>query len=280
MAETVASALQWAQQTLSECDDSVIDSKVLLAHVLERTQTWLYTWPDYTLTAAQWQQFQLLVARRNSGEPVAYLTGVRAFWTLELATSPATLIPRPETELLVESALELMPEGASRVCDLGTGTGAVALAIASERPELAVTGADLQPDAVALARANALRNQVGNARFIESSWFEALSGKFDMIVSNPPYVEADSEYLEKGDVRFEPRSALVAGADGLDDIRIIVAAAPEFLCAGGWVLLEHGFNQADAIQTLLHAAGFKQIHTRKDLAGHARITGGCWQTCE
>lgn len=280
MPETVASALQWAQQLLATQDDSAIDSKVLLAHVLVRSHTWLYTWPDHPLTAEQWQQFEALVNRRSRGEPVAYLTGVRAFWTLELATSPATLIPRPETELLVETALELLPSRASKVCDLGTGTGAVALAIASERPDLSVVGVDLQPDAVALAHTNAQRNQVANVQFMASSWFDALSGRFDMIVSNPPYVEADSDYLDRGDVRFEPRSALVAGADGLDDIRTIIATAPDFLSDGGWVLLEHGYAQADAIQALFSAAGYTHIHTRKDLAGHARITGGCWHTCE
>lgn len=271
----IQQALSWAAARLTESDSAAVDARVLLAHVLNRSATYLYTWPEHPLTADEQQRFEALVQQRADGQPVAYLTGEKPFWTLSLQVSPATLIPRADTEILVEQALAVMPAGPARVCDLGTGTGAVALALASERPDAMIMGLDCQADAVALARTNASRNGLERVQFVQSHWFDALSGeRFDVLVSNPPYVEAASPYLQQGDVRFEPASALTAGDDGLDDIRHIIAQAPQHLRVGGWLLLEHGFAQGSAVQALLVEAGFSAVATHHDLAGLARVTAG------
>lgn len=280
MSVTVSEALSWAQEQLHLQDDPIVDARVLLASAAKQTQTWLYTWPDKPLSIAQWSCFQEYVARRSQGEPVAYILGYRDFWSLTLRTSPSTLIPRPDTEILVEAALVRLPSGHQQVCDLGTGTGAIALAIASERKDCEVIGCDLLDEAVALAKQNAVDNHITNASFVQSPWFDNLSGQFDMIVSNPPYVESQSPWLEKGDVRFEPHSALTSGADGLDDIRLIVAQAPAFLREGGWLLIEHGHEQGKAVCELLSHHDFAQTETLTDLAGLDRVSVGRLQTCE
>ncbi|SEI67396.1 [protein release factor]-glutamine N5-methyltransferase [Azotobacter beijerinckii] len=220
-------------------------------------------------------RFAADLARRRAGEPVAYILGRQGFWSLDLEVAPATLIPRPDTELLVETALALLPATPAAVLDLGTGTGAIALALAAERPAWRLTGVDRVGEAVALAERNRRRLGLGNADFLQSDWFSALDGRrFDLIASNPPYIATDDPHLVLGDVRFEPASALVAGADGLDDIRRIVAAAPDHLAANGWLLLEHGFEQAGAVRALLAAGGFVEVHSRRDLGGHERISLG------
>lgn len=281
MPYTIAQALTWARDCFQQSDSAAVDARVLLCHVIAQSQSYLFTWPDKVLTEQQQAMFSQLVEQRQSGHPVAHLTGERDFWTLRLAVNPATLIPRPETECLVEAALELLTPTDKTVCDLGTGTGAVALAIASERKDIEVTGVDRIEDAVTLATQNARTNNVANSRFVVSNWFNALAdSQFDMIVSNPPYVEADSEYLQQGDVRFEPLSALTAGADGLDDIKIIIAHAVTHLREGGWLLLEHGYTQASSIQSLFELHGFAEIHTRQDLAGLDRITAGKRVACD
>src|SRR6185312_15239860 len=220
--------------------------------------------------------FEALVARRAAGEPVAYLTGRRGFWTLELEVTPATLIPRPETELLVELALERLPRDmACRVADLGTGSGAIALAIASERPQAQVVATDASADALAVARRNAQRQGFGNVRFVQGDWLAPLAGeRFALIVSNPPYIEAADPHLARGDLRYEPAAALASGADGLDDIRRIIADAPAHLEAGGWLLFEHGWNQGDAARALLREAGYAQVFTAQDLEARDRVSGG------
>lgn len=254
-----------------------LDAELLLAQALGKSRGYLHTWPERELEASQLECYQAALARRRSGEPVAYILGRQGFWSLDLNVASHTLIPRPDTELLVETALALLPATPLQVLDLGTGTGAIALALACERPAWQVTGVDRVAEAVALAQGNGTRLQLANARFVESCWFSALAGqRFQLIVSNPPYIAAADPHLSQGDVRFEPSSALVAGSDGLDDIRLIIELAPEHLLAGGWLLLEHGFDQAEAVRELLVQRGFATVESRRDLGGHQRISLGQW----
>ncbi|WP_163574975.1 peptide chain release factor N(5)-glutamine methyltransferase [Halomonas faecis] len=252
-----------------------LDAEVLLCHALGCDRTWLYTWGDREATTLVRARYEALVAARAEGHPVAYLTGEREFWGLALETHSSTLIPRPESETLVDVALALAPVAVGRLLDLGTGTGAIALAFASERPGWSVVGIDHQTEAVALARRNAERLAIGNAAFLVSDWFTALVGeRFDVIVANPPYVAADDPHLVNGDVRFEPVSALVAGSDGLDDLRHIVAAACDHLVPGGWLALEHGHAQGAAVREQLSVAGYVEVASCHDLAGHERVSLG------
>ncbi|PAU75598.1 peptide chain release factor N(5)-glutamine methyltransferase [Halomonas salipaludis] len=253
-----------------------LDAEVLLCHVLERDRTWLYTWGDRDIEAWPRARFAALLALRATGWPVAYLTGEREFWGLSLATSPATLIPRPDTERLVEAALDKAAADSGALLDLGTGSGAIALAFASERPGWQVVGVDHAPGAVALARANAERLAIANARFAESDWFAALGGqRFALIVANPPYLATDDPHLGQGDVRFEPHSALVAAASGLADLRWLIGQAREHLLPGGWLLLEHGIGQGQAVRAALDVAGYRQVATLVDLGGRERVSLGC-----
>lgn len=253
-----------------------LDAELLLAFVFEKPRSYLYTWPDKTVTEAQVAAFMTLLERRQRGEPVAYLLGRQGFWTLDLQVAKHTLIPRADTELLVESALQLADASSTlKVLDLGTGTGALALALASERPLWAVTGVDRIESAVALAQNNQRQLQLANVEFLSSHWFSALTAqRYDLIVSNPPYIADNDPHLQQGDVRFEPLSALVSGPDGLDDIRLIIAQAPSYLTANGWLLLEHGFDQASAVRELLQQAGFIDVSSQRDLSGHQRISLG------
>ncbi|GAD63412.1 peptide chain release factor N(5)-glutamine methyltransferase [Aquipseudomonas alcaligenes] len=254
-----------------------LDAELLLAAALGKPRSYLRTWPEHEPGAEQLAAFAALLERRRAGEPVAYILGHQGFWSLDLEVAPHTLIPRPDTELLVETALQLAPATPQRVLDLGTGSGAIALALASERGGWQVIGVDRIAEAVALAERNRQRLKLGNAGFRQSSWFDGLAGeRFGLILSNPPYIAADDRHLGEGDVRFEPLSALVAGVDGLDDIRQIIAQAPRHLQAGGWLLLEHGYDQAEAVRELLAAAGFTAVDSRRDLGGHQRISLGRW----
>ena len=254
-----------------------LDAELLLAAVLGKPRSYLRTWPEHEPGAEQLAAFAALLERRRAGEPVAYILGHQGFWSLDLEVAPHTLIPRPDTELLVETVLQLAPATPQRVLDLGTGSGAIALALASERGGWQVIGVDRIAEAVALAERNRQRLKLGNAEFRQSSWFDGLAGeRFGLILSNPPYIAADDRHLGEGDVRFEPLSALVAGVDGLDDIRQIIAQAPRHLQAGGWLLLEHGYDQAEAVRELLAAAGFTAVDSRRDLGGHQRISLGRW----
>lgn len=263
---------------LPESSSPRLDAELLLAHALGKPRSFLRTWPEHQPTEAQHAHFMALLTRRRAGEPVAYLLGEQGFWSLHLEVAAHTLIPRPDTELLVETALALCPATPSAILDLGTGSGAIALALASERPAWQLLGVDRIPEAVALAVRNKTRLALPNVQFQQSHWFSAIgAARFQMIVSNPPYIAADDPHLQQGDVRFEPLSALVAGADGLDDVRHIVRHAPLHLTAGGWLLLEHGYNQADAVQALLHAAGFVAVESRRDLGGNWRVTLGQWR---
>jgi release factor glutamine methyltransferase len=261
-----------------------LDAEVLLCHLLGVDRTWLYTWGDREADAVTIERFRTLLARREADEPVAYLVGEREFWGLRLATEPSTLIPRPDTETLVEAALEKAEAPRGRLLDLGTGTGAIALAFASERPGWAVLGVDLRPEAVDLALRNAARLGIANAAFRRSDWFAALADgrgegaeveRFALIVSNPPYLADDDPHLVRGDLRFEPVSALVAGDKGLADLRHLVRAAGDYLEPGGWLLLEHGAEQGRAVRQALNEAGYRDVASRRDLAGHERVSLGC-----
>jgi len=274
---TIDDALRHATGRLTASPTPRLDAEVLLAHVCETNRTWLYTWGDRELTLAQHDNFRTLIARRAEGLPVAYLIGSREFWGLSLETSPATLIPRPDTERLVEVALETAQTSAGELLDLGTGTGAIALAFASERQGWHVTGVDVSPDAVTLAQTNAKRLAIANVRFLHSDWFSALSGhRFDLIVANPPYIADDDPHLLRDDVRFEPRSALVADAAGMSDLEWLAERAPDYLEPGGWLWMEHGYAQAASVREALLRRGFHGVASQRDLAGHERVTGGQW----
>ncbi|EPG2416496.1 peptide chain release factor N(5)-glutamine methyltransferase [Stenotrophomonas maltophilia] len=254
------------------------EAELLLLHVLERPRSWLFAHATDPLAAADLAAFEALLARRVAGEPVAYLTGRRGFWTLDLEVDPATLIPRPETELLVELALERLPQDqALQLVDLGTGSGAIALALASERPQAQVLATDASPGALAVAARNAARHELRNVRFVEGGhdWYAPLQGaRFDLIASNPPYIASDDPHLAQGDLRFEPATALASGVDGLDDIRRIVDGGQAHLLPGGWLLIEHGWDQGVAIRALFDAAGFTEVQTVQDLEQRDRITLG------
>ncbi|MCR8921489.1 peptide chain release factor N(5)-glutamine methyltransferase [Dasania sp. GY-MA-18] len=273
---SIAELLASRSSLAAVSDTPGLDVELLLAHSLEQNRTYLKTWPEREVSAAQQQQFQTLLQRRQAGEPIAHLLGSRGFWTLDLQVNPSTLIPRPETELLVEIALEkLAAKPNALVLDLGTGTGAIALAIASENSLWQVLGCDLQREAVALAERNGRLNKINNAKFLQSDWFTDIpKQQFDLIVSNPPYIDANDPHLSEGDVRFEPRSALVAGKQGLADIEHISVQAPAYLKPGAWLLFEHGYEQAEAVRALLKAHGYVAVATLKDIAGMDRVTLG------
>lgn len=255
-----------------------LDAQLLMAHVLGRSRTWLYTWGDREIEGVELEQFKDLVERREQGEPVAWLLGYREFFGLRLAVSPHTLIPRPDTETLVEQALLRMPANGARALDLGTGSGAIALALASERPAWQVTGIDIVAGAVALARRNADALGITNVHFEEGHFFSALppAARFELIVSNPPYIDEGDEHLRQGDVRFEPRSALVAGQNGMADLWHLIDTARHFLAPDGWLLLEHGHQQGGAVRTALLEAGYDGVSTCQDLGGRERVSLGQW----
>jgi release factor glutamine methyltransferase len=264
------------RQALAQSGLVPIDAQVLLAHALRQARSWLVAHAGDPLPREQAAAFAALAARRRAGEPVAYLTGEREFWGLALSVTPDVLIPRPETETLVELALEWLPVDApARVLDLGTGSGAIALAIASERRRSTVLAVDRSPAALAVARGNADRHALVNVEFMQSDWYEAVAGhRFDLIASNPPYVALHDAHLDEGDLRFEPAAALASGVDGLGALRVIIERASAHLAPGGSLLVEHGFDQAEAVRQLLVDAGFKGIIARRDLAGIPRIAAG------
>jgi release factor glutamine methyltransferase len=272
---TLAEFLATATQSLARSSPTPrLDAEVLLMHATGLARTALITRGEMPLTAEQESVLRALLARRARGEPVAYLTGAREFWSLELHVTPDVLIPRPETELLVEQALAHIPrEAAWTIADLGTGSGAIALAIASERPRCRLIATDASEPALAVARANAQRLGIGNVEFRRGEWFAPLAGlAFDLIASNPPYVAEGDPHLGAGDVRFEPRAALAAGPDGMDAIGHLATEAIAHLRPGGWLLLEHGYNQAMAVHKLLTDLGYRDIGHHRDLIGHERVT--------
>ena len=252
-----------------------LENRILLCEATGLTRVQLITQGDRALTADEAQRLDDLVTRRLRGEPIAYIVGRREFFGLDFQVGPAVLIPRPDTELIVELALERLPQGPARLLDMGTGSGAIAVAVAHTRPDADVTALDVSPDALAVAQANAAANHA-RVRFLESSWFDALAAgeSFDVIASNPPYIAAGDDHLSQGDLRFEPVGALTDHADGLSALRIIVAGGPRHLVPGGWLLLEHGYDQAAAVRALLVDAGYTDVQSWQDLAGIERVSGG------
>lgn len=257
--------------------DARIETHLLLQHVLQVNRAWLISHADDTLTPEQYAAFGALLQRRVEGEPIAHILGSREFFGLNLIVTADTLIPRPDTETLVEAALEKTTHftQALKILDLGTGTGAIALAIAKHCPQANVTAVDFSESALNIARENAKNLAIPNASFVHSHWFSALNNQqFDLIVSNPPYIAENDPHLSQGDVRFEPKSALTSGADGLDGIRHIIGQASQHLAPNGWLLLEHGYDQAEAVAKLMAEAGFTEIAHAQDLAGIQRVTFG------
>lgn len=250
-----------------------LETRILASQALGLTRVQLITQSDRPLTATEAQALSDLIRRRLAGEPIAYIVGQREFFGLSFAVTSAVLIPRPETELLVELALQHLPQN-GRVLDLGTGSGAIAVALAHQRPDANVTALDASEEALTIARDNAARNGAA-VRFLHSDWYTALDEeRFDIIVSNPPYIEKNDPHLAQGDLRFEPLNALTDHADGLSDLRTIVAGAGRHLAAGGWLMMEHGYDQAEAVRALLTDQGFTQVQSWKDLAGIERVSGG------
>ena len=269
----IASLLRAAD--LPDSPTARLDVELLLAAALGKSRSYLHTWPEKIVSSEDALTFASYLQRRRSGEPVAYILGQQGFWKLDLEVAPHTLIPRPETEMLVEAALEFLFFTLGLVLFLCTCSCSMALGFASERPAWQVTAVDRVLEAVALAERNRQRLHLHNATVLSSHWFSALQGhRFDLIISNPPYIADNDPHLVAGDVRFEPASALVAGHDGLDDLRLIIAESPAHLNDGGWLLLEHGYDQAQAVRDLLLNQGFEGVHSRIDLGGHERITLG------
>ncbi|MDT3664577.1 peptide chain release factor N(5)-glutamine methyltransferase [Cronobacter dublinensis] len=275
---------QWLKQAIHRLSDSESprrDAEILLGFVTGRTCTFILAFGETALADDELTRLDALLARRVLGEPVAYLTGQREFWSLPLEVSAATLIPRPDTECLVEQALARLPAAPCRILDLGTGTGAIALALACERPDCQVTALEVIPEAVALARRNAQRLGIDNVTVLQSHWFSALTdARFSLIVSNPPYIDGDDPHLTQGDVRFEPKSALVAPDAGLADLDTIITGARRFLENDGWLLVEHGWRQGGAVRELFTRAGYHGVETCRDYGGNERLTLGQYRNTQ
>ena len=278
MTDTIESAVSRATLLLQSSSDSAkLDAQVLLLDVLQKPRSYLFSWPEQKLTLQQQQLFESYCQRRLTGEPVAHITGTREFWSLPLQVNPTTLIPRPDTETLVEYTLSLPLPVAAKVLDLGTGTGAIALALASEMPLWQITGVDRVTDAVALANTNKQRLGFINVDFVQSDWFSQVTAQqFDLIVSNPPYIEYDDIHLNQGDVRFEPLSALVADDDGMADIKYIITQARNFLTSNGYLVIEHGYQQSTKVHSFFAQMAYTNILTVKDLANNDRVTLAQW----
>ena len=277
---SISKLLSLSSQLESISDTPQLDCELLLCHVIDKDRTWLRTWPDNTVSPTHQTLFKSLLDQRIKGTPIAYITGSREFWSMDLNVSSDTLIPRPETELLVEIVLKLGLPSQACGLDLGTGSGAIALALASERLDMQWFAVDAQLGAVELAQDNCNQQQLSNVSIFQSNWFDAIKqqdNKFDLIVSNPPYIAKDDPHLSQGDVRFEPKTALVSGVDGLDDIKVIVSQSSMYLNTNGWLVLEHGYDQGKAVRDLMLFAGFNEVTTKQDYNNLDRITLGFWK---
>ncbi len=275
---SIAQAIKQASHSLAETSDSArLDAEVILCHVLNCSTTHLLAWPEKILDAEQALLFNQLIEQRRAGTPVAYLTNSKEFWSLNLKVTPATLIPRPDTETLVEFVLNKFSAKKNlNLIDLGTGSGAIAIAIASERPNWKIVATDISAEALAIAKENAHSHQITNIQFIESNWFKQIEEqRFDLIVSNPPYIAEHDPHLSQGDVRFEPLSALAAGKTGMNDINQITAESKKHLNTNGWLVFEHGYNQKKWVYNCFNHYVFQDITQLSDLSGQARITAGC-----
>lgn len=276
----IKSCLLRAADLQALSDSARLDVELLLARVLGKDRSYLFTWPEKILSGEQLAEFEVLFSRRLKGEPIAHILGEREFWSLPLSVNASTLIPRPDTELLVELALDILPQTPASIVDLGTGTGAIALALASENPLWHILALDQSPAACELAKSNRSRLGFERVQVRQSNWFSALEQgveSFDLIVSNPPYIDKDDHHLSEGDVRFEPLSALVADESGLADIKHIASHASVFLNNGGWLMFEHGYQQAQSVRQILTSSGFESVRSEKDLNGNDRATLGVWR---
>lgn len=276
----ISELLKFSSQLTAISDSPQLDCELLLCYTLDVDRTWLRTWPEKEISQPLEAKFRALLEQRVEGQPIAYLIGSRGFWSMDLQVSKDTLIPRPETELLVELALGLELPKNSDGLDLGTGTGAIALALASERPDMNFVAVDSQSGAVSLANKNCQALGLANVEIFQSDWFDSVQlteDQFDLIVSNPPYISATDPHLQQGDVRFEPNTALVSGIDGLDDLKKIIAKSPFYLKPNGWLLLEHGFDQGSAVARLMSEAGFQKVVTHQDYNLIDRVTLGQWK---
>ncbi|MEL0654270.1 peptide chain release factor N(5)-glutamine methyltransferase [Pseudoalteromonas issachenkonii] len=278
MSQTLEQAIAAGANLLAPSSESAkLDAQVLLLHILQKPRSYLFTWPEHALSDEQQSQFNVFIQRRLKGEPVAHITGLREFWSLSLEVNSTTLIPRPDTETLVEQALEIALPATAKVLDLGTGTGAIALALGSEMPSWQITAVDRVSDAVALAARNQQRLAINNVHVKQSNWFSELHGeKFNLIVTNPPYIESSDIHLNQGDVRFEPLSALVANDCGMSDIKQIITQSRDYLSSNGYLLIEHGFEQGEAVRHFFEKMAFVNIKTVKDLGNNDRVTLALW----
>lgn len=274
----ISDLLKYSTQQLAETSGSPrLDAEILLAYSLQKPRSFLYTWPEHIPTPSQLKEYESHLKQRQSGQPIAYLTGYREFWGMALTVTPDTLIPRPDTELLIETVLQYVSHQQTlNILDLGTGSGAIAIALASELPKAVITATDKSATALAIAQHNAKQHQQRHIRFILSDWFSGIASdeRFDLIISNPPYIAENDEHLTQGDVRFEPRTALASGPDGLDDIRHLIKHAPNYLAEGGWLMLEHGYDQATVVKEILQQNDYEHTHCLQDLAGNDRVSCG------
>lgn len=278
---TLQSLLDRASRQLGAASETAtLDAEVLLCHCLSKNRSFLRAWPEHQPSAEQAAQFQCLVEQRAQGTPIAYLTGEREFWSRQFKVAPEVLIPRPDTELLIELSLARLPIGRpGRIIDLGTGSGIIAITLAAERPLLRVTATDISAAALAIAEHNAAQLNTHNVSFLLSNWFENIGTTgFDLVISNPPYIDAHDPHLRQGDLRFEPQSALISAENGLHDIQVLAEQARSYLVDGGHLLIEHGYNQQSEVQAIFAKLHYQDVTTHLDLSGNPRVTSGIWNT--